>query len=154
MDPELATKTTRQIQHDLAAAQATIATRNADRQRPAPLTADDIAAALDHAGDLAGLLADSEREKRARLYRTLDLVLQLDPVQETLEARLQLCGWWRGLDIRVNYNPHTALSRTFAADSTSEDPPTDRSSQLGGSHVSNGGAAGQEPALVHRRVQG
>lgn len=49
-------------------------------------------AALDRAGDLAALLADSERETRARLYRTLDLVLQLDHVQETLEARLQLCG--------------------------------------------------------------
>lgn len=92
MDPELATKTTRQIQRDLAAAQATLDAWDLDHQRPAPLTADDIAAALDHAGNLAALLAESERETRARLYRTLDLVLQLDPVQETLEARLQLCG--------------------------------------------------------------
>lgn len=92
MDPELATKTTRQIQHDLAAAQATLAGWDIDHHRPAPLTADDIAAALDHAGDLAALLAESERETRARLYRTLDLVLQLDPVQETLDVRLQLCG--------------------------------------------------------------
>lgn len=92
MDPELATKTTRQIQHDLAAAYATLAGWDIDHHRPAPLAADDIAAALDHAGDLAALLAESERETRARLYRTLDLDLQLDPVQETLEARLQLSG--------------------------------------------------------------
>ncbi|MDP1820909.1 MAG: recombinase family protein [Acidimicrobiales bacterium] len=94
MDPELATRTTRQIQHDLAAAQATLAAWNADDHRPAPLTADDITAALEHAGDLAGLLAEAERETRARLYRTLDLVLNLDPVGDppTLDVRLQLCG--------------------------------------------------------------
>jgi site-specific DNA recombinase len=92
MDPGLATKTTRQIQQDLAAAQATIATWEADHHRPDPLTSYDIATALDHAGDLAVLLAEAERETRARLYQALDLVLQLDPVQETLEARLQLSG--------------------------------------------------------------
>lgn len=54
------------------------------------LSASDVAAELDHAGNLAALLAESERETRARLYRTLDLVLQLDPVQETLDVRLQL----------------------------------------------------------------
>lgn len=92
MDLELATKTTRQIQHDLAAAEATIATWKHENHRPAPLTAADIDAALDHAGGLAALLTGTERESRARLYRTLDLDLQLDPVQETLESRLQLHG--------------------------------------------------------------
>ena len=44
--------------------------------------------------DLAQLLQEAERETRARLYRTLDLVLNLDPVGDppTLEVRLQLCG--------------------------------------------------------------
>lgn len=42
-----------------------------------PLSAEDIHPALEHAGDLAGLLAEAERETRARFYRTLDLVLNL-----------------------------------------------------------------------------
>ena len=45
--------------------------------------AGDVARTLDHAGDLARLLAESERETRARLYRTLDLVLNLT-LSETL----------------------------------------------------------------------
>ncbi len=75
-------------------AQAMLAGWDIDHHRPAPLTADDIGTALDHAGDLAALLAESERETRARLYRTLDLVLNLDPVGDppTLDVRLQLCG--------------------------------------------------------------
>lgn len=92
MDPDIATTATRQIQRDLAAAQSTLAAWEAQQDRPAPLTAADLTEALEHAGDLAGLLNGAERETRARLYRTLDLVLQLDPVQETLSARLQLCG--------------------------------------------------------------
>lgn len=43
---------------------------------------------------IAGLLAESERETRARVYRTLDLVLNLDPVGDppTLDLQLQLNG--------------------------------------------------------------
>jgi site-specific DNA recombinase len=92
MDPQLATATTRKIQAELVAAEATLAAWDAEHDQQQPLTADDIATALDHAGSLTALLAESERETRARLYRTLDLDLQLDPVQETLEARLQLHG--------------------------------------------------------------
>lgn len=92
MDPQLATATTRKIQSQLAAAEAALAAWDAEHDLRQPLTADDITTALDHAGNLAALLAESERETRARLYRTLDLDLQLDPVQETLAARLQLHG--------------------------------------------------------------
>ena len=49
-------------------------------------------AALDHAGDLAKILKDAEREARARLYRTLRLQLLLDPVRNRVEARLHLSG--------------------------------------------------------------
>jgi hypothetical protein len=41
------------------------------------LTADDVNAAVDRAGDLASLLKGAEREARARLYRTLGLQLLL-----------------------------------------------------------------------------
>ena len=94
MDPDLATATTKQIQRDLAAAHATIAAWDADHHRPQPLTAGDVTTALAHAGDLAALLTEAERETRTRLYRTLDLVLNLDPVGDppTLDVRLQLCG--------------------------------------------------------------
>ncbi len=94
MDPDLATATTKQIQGEIAAAQATIAAWEPANQPSQPLSADDIDLALDNAGDLAQLLQEAERETRARLYRTLDLVLNLDPVGDppTLEVRLQLCG--------------------------------------------------------------
>ena len=94
MDPDLATSTTRQIQRELTAAQTTIASWEDEHQHAQPLSAEDIHQALEHAGDLAGLLAEAERETRARLYRTLDLVLNLDPVGDppTLDVRLQLCG--------------------------------------------------------------
>ena len=94
MDPDLATSTTKQIQRELTAAQATITTWEHEHQRPQPLSAADVGRAPEHAGDLAGLLAEAERETRARLYRTLDLVLNLDPVGDppTLDIRLQLCG--------------------------------------------------------------
>ena len=70
-----------------------------EHQRAQPLSAEDIHQALEHAGDLAGLLAEAERETRARLYRTLDLVLNLDPVGDppTLDVRLQLCGGGGGI---------------------------------------------------------
>jgi hypothetical protein len=42
------------------------------------LSASDVATALDHAGDLAKILKEAEREARARLYRTLGLQLLLD----------------------------------------------------------------------------
>ncbi len=94
MDPDLATSTTKQIQRELTAAQDTIATWEHEHQHAQPLSAEDIHQALEHASDLAGLLAEAEREARARLYRTLDLVLNLDPVGDppTLDVRLQLCG--------------------------------------------------------------
>ena len=97
MDPQLATATTRKIQTELAAAESTLAAWDGEHDQGEPLTADDVATALDHAGTLAALLAESERETRARLYRTLDLDLQLDPVQETLAARLQLSGGGGGI---------------------------------------------------------
>lgn len=94
MDPDLATSTTKHIQRELAAGRATITTWEHEHQHAEPLSAEDIHQALEHAGDLAGLLAETERETRARLYRTLDLVLKLDPVGDppTLDVRLQLCG--------------------------------------------------------------
>ena len=94
MDPDLATSTTRQIQRELGAAGATVAAWEHEHQHAQRLCAADIHQALEHAGDLAGLLAEAERETRARLYRTLDLVLNLDPVGDppTLDVRLQLCG--------------------------------------------------------------
>ena len=94
MDPDLATSTTKQIQRELAAAQATIASLEHANQPSPPLTADDINRALGHAGDLSSILQDAERETRARLYQALDLVLNLDPVGDppTVDVRLQLCG--------------------------------------------------------------
>ncbi len=79
--------------------QATIATCKHEHQHAQPLSAEDIHRALYQVGDLAGLLAESERETRARLYRTLDLVLNLDPVGDppTLDVRLQLCGGGVGI---------------------------------------------------------
>lgn len=99
MDPDIATATTKQIQRELGAAQATVAAWEHEHQHAKPLSAEDIHQALDHAGDLAGLLADAERETRARLYRTLDLTLNLDPVGDppTLDVRLQLCGGGGGI---------------------------------------------------------
>ena len=61
------------------------------------LTASDVGAALDHAGDLAKILKVAEREARARLYRTLGLQLLLDPVGNRVEARLQLSGGGGGI---------------------------------------------------------
>ncbi|MCB0995878.1 MAG: hypothetical protein KDB21_12350 [Acidimicrobiales bacterium] len=94
MDPTLAVLTTKQIQRDLVAAEATVAAWEHQHDRPQPLTADQIREALDHAGDLAATLAEAERETRARLYQALELELLLDPVGEspTLDVRLQLCG--------------------------------------------------------------
>ena len=70
MDPDLATATTKQIQREIAAAHATLAAWEPTNQLSEPLSADDINLALDHAGDLAQLLQEAERETRARLYRT------------------------------------------------------------------------------------
>ena len=64
MDPDLATSTTKQIQREVAAAQATIAAWEHEHQHAQPLSAEDIHQALDHAGDLARLLAEAERETR------------------------------------------------------------------------------------------
>ncbi len=93
-DPDLATSTSKQIQWEMVAAHTTITAWERTNQPSRPLCAADINLALDHAGDLAQLLQEAERETRARLYRTLDLVLNLDPVGDppTLDVRLQLCG--------------------------------------------------------------
>jgi len=93
MDPDLATSTTKQIQRELAAAQATIATWEHEHLHAQPLSAEDIHQALEHASDLAGLLNEAERETRARLYRTLDLVLNLDPLSETLRPWTFGCSY-------------------------------------------------------------
>ena len=94
MDPDLAVITTKQIQRDLAAAGSTITAWEQQHKMPAPLTADQLCEALDHAGDLAAMLAEAERETRAQLYQALDLELLLDPVGDspTLDVRLQLCS--------------------------------------------------------------
>lgn len=94
MDPDLAVATTKQIQRDLAAANTTVTAWEHNHDTPSPLTADEISEALDHAGNLAAMLSEAERETRARLYQALDLELNLNPVGEppTLEVRLQLCG--------------------------------------------------------------
>jgi hypothetical protein len=94
MDPNLAVITTKQIQRDLAAAELTISAWEHQHDAPTPLTADQIREALDHAGSLAAMLSEAERETRARLYQALDLELLLDPVGEspTVDVWLQLCG--------------------------------------------------------------
>jgi site-specific DNA recombinase len=94
MDPDLAVSTTKRIQQELASAQAIVDEWDRGHQRERLLTTDEISLALDHAGSLTQLLAESEREPRARLYRTLGLELQLDVVADpkTIDVRLQLCG--------------------------------------------------------------
>ena len=94
MDPDLAVSTTKRIQQELASAQAIVGEWDRGHQRERVLTTEEISLALDHAGSLAHLLAEAEREPRARLYRTLGLELQLDVVADpkTIDVRLQLCG--------------------------------------------------------------
>lgn len=94
MDPDLATATTKQIQRELASAQATVDEWDRGHQTIDRLTANEVALALDHAGSLAKVLKRAEREPRARVYRTLGLQLQLDVVTSPLklDARLLLCG--------------------------------------------------------------
>jgi site-specific DNA recombinase len=99
MDPNLAVITTKQIQRDLAAAEATITAWEHQHDAPAPLTAEQIREVLDHARSLAAMLSEAGRETRARLYQALDLELLLDPVGNTptLDVRLQLCGSGGGI---------------------------------------------------------
>ncbi len=94
MDPNLAVTTTKQIQRDLAVADAVVSAWEQNHDTPSPLTADEISEALDHAGNLTAILSEAERETRARLHQALDLELNLDPVGEppTLDVRLQLCS--------------------------------------------------------------
>ena len=93
LDPHLAASTTKTIQRDIATAQATIDAWERGREEVKPLSAAEITAALDHAGDLASLLKTAEREPRAQLYRALGLELRVDVVGDpTVEARLLLCG--------------------------------------------------------------
>ena len=87
--------TTKQIQLDLASAESRVIAWEQQHRTVRSLSASDVAAVLDHAGDLAKILKDAEREARARLYRTLGLQLLLDPVGNRVEARSQL-RWWRG----------------------------------------------------------
>ena len=97
MDANLAAATTKQIQLDLASAESTVIVWEQQHRTVRSLSASDVAAALDHAGDLANILKDAEREARARLYRTLGLQLLLDPVGNRVEARLQLSGGGGGI---------------------------------------------------------
>jgi site-specific DNA recombinase len=97
MDANLAAATTKQIQLDLASAESTVIAWEQQHRTVRSLSAGDVAAALDHAGDLAKILNDAEREARARLYRTLGLQLLLDPVGHRVEARLQLSGGGGGI---------------------------------------------------------
>ncbi len=93
LDPELAASTTKKIQGEIAEAESTIAAWEQTNQPSAPLSPADVTAALDHAGDLAGLLKTAEREPRARLYQALGLEVRINVVGDpTLEARLLLCG--------------------------------------------------------------
>lgn len=94
MDPVLATATTKQIQRDIAAAQTIVKRWDSDPLASRKLTADEVLVALEHAGNLAKLLSQAEREPRARLYQALGLQLQLDVVADprTVDARLLLCG--------------------------------------------------------------
>jgi hypothetical protein len=92
MDANLAAATTKQIQLDLAGAESTVIAWEHEHRTVRSLSAVEVGAALDHAGDLAELLKTAERDSRARLYRTLGLELLLDPVGNQVEARLQLCG--------------------------------------------------------------
>ncbi len=92
MDPSLAATTTKQIQLDLAAAESTVILWEQQHRTARSLTASEVSSALNHAGDLAKLLKHAERDSRARVYRTLDLELLLDPVRNRVEARVQLCG--------------------------------------------------------------
>ena len=94
MDPDLATVTTKQIQRELATAQHVVDEWDRGHRPARRLTANEVALALDHAGDLAALLEGVEREPRARVYRTLGLQLQLHVAASpmTIDARLLLCG--------------------------------------------------------------
>ena len=99
MDPDLAAGATKQIQRELAGAQAIVDEWDRSHQVERRLTAAEVAVALDHAGDLAQLLKGAEREPRARLYRTLGLELQLDVVADPMivDTRLLLCGGGGGI---------------------------------------------------------
>ncbi len=90
LDASLAVSTTKQIQLDLAAAESTMVAWEQQHKTVRSLTFDEVAGALDHAGDLTHLLQTAEREPRARLYRTLGLKLMLDPVGNRVEAQVQL----------------------------------------------------------------
>ena len=57
------------IQLDLASAESTVIAWEQQHRTVRSLSASDVGAALDHAGDLAALLKDAERNARARLYR-------------------------------------------------------------------------------------
>lgn len=99
MDPDLAAGATKQIQRELAGAQAIVGEWDRNHRVERHLTAGEVAVALDHAGNLSRLLKGAEREPRARLYRTLGLELQLDVVADpmTVDARLLLCGGGGGI---------------------------------------------------------
>jgi hypothetical protein len=80
MDADLAAATTKQIQLDLASAESAVIAWEQQHRTVRSLSAAQVGAALDHAGHLAELLKTTERDASARLYRTLDLELLLDPV--------------------------------------------------------------------------
>ena len=105
------------------------------------------------------LLADRGSADHTTALRSTETALEvLDKAEQVLSARRATTA--RNSELRNVLNTRAAVHGYMIGNylreyrQGSEDPPTDRSPQLGGSHVSNGGAAGQEPALVHRRVQG
>ena len=63
MDPNLAVITTKQIQRDLAAAEAIVVAWEQQHDAPVPLTADEIREALDHARYLAAMLAEADAKR-------------------------------------------------------------------------------------------
>ena len=99
MDPDLAAATTRQIQRELASAQALVDDWEREHHAIERLSAQDVALALDHAGSLASVLRQAEREPRAQMYRALGLQLQLDVVTRpmSLDARLLLSSGGGGI---------------------------------------------------------
>ena len=116
MDANLAAATTKQIQLDLASAESTVIAWEQQHRTVRSLSASDVAAALDHAGDLAKILKDAEREARARLYRTLGLSAAPRPGRKPGRGSVA-ATWWRGPELRVSCNVGALIHRL-------EMPPT------------------------------
>ena len=81
--------------------------RVATLAEPHPVAStEDINRALEHAGNLAQILQDAERETTAPLYQALDLTLNLDPVGDPSDPGRPVAAMrWRGWDL----NPRPSL---------------------------------------------